>query len=204
MDDEDDLDDLHAYYASQAAYGSDKYHNLLTSEGYTQDPSLSSDNTRTYTRRDKTIVSYKGTSPFSLKDLRADRDIAVGRQRRNREFRSASDTAKKAKEKYKNKIITTGHSLGGTKAIESANDIGGRAIAFNPGTGITGLNTGSHKVYVHEKDLIASRAKGSNITKVQGGSVFTPLKSHSIDTFDEPVRKRVRGRGGVSKKQRMR
>jgi len=61
MNDEDDLDDLHAYYASQAAYGSDKYHNLLTSEGFTQDPSLSSDNTRTYTKRDKTIVSFKGT-----------------------------------------------------------------------------------------------------------------------------------------------
>ena len=204
---DDGEDDLHAYYASQASYGSDKHHKLLTSYGYTQDPSLSSNDTRTYTRPDKTIVSYKGTNPFSLKDLNADKDIGLGRHRSNREFKAASDTAKRAKEKYRNKIITTGHSLGGTKAIESANDVGGRAIAFNPGTGLRGLDTGSHKVYIHEKDLIASRVKGSNVTKVKGGSRFTPIKSHSIDTFEDTIQKRSAGRGtarGVYKKQRMR
>jgi len=182
---------LHAYYASQAVYGSLKHHNLLTDAGYEQDPLLSSAYARTYYRPGKAIVSYKGTNVLDPKDLKADVAIALGRHRSNEEFRKASKIAKQAKQKYQN-IITTGHSLGGTKAIESANDTNSEAIAFNPGTGLTGLKTDKHKVYINTQDIIASRVKGSNITKVKG-TRFTPLKSHSINTFEEtflPARRR--------------
>jgi hypothetical protein len=184
-------ENLHAYYASQAVYGSPEHHNLLKEAGYTQDPSLSSNYIRTYHRPGKTIVTYKGTNILDPKDLRADVAIALGRQRSNEEFRKATQIAAKAKQKYQN-IITTGHSLGGTKAIESANDTNSKAIVFNPGTGLRGLKTDKHKVYINEQDIIASRVKGSNITKVKG-SKFTPLKSHSLTTFEEsftPKRKR--------------
>lgn len=189
MDEEDD-EDFDAYNASQAVYGSNKHHEALLAKGYKQDPSLSSNVARTYTKPEKTIVTYKGTNPLSFIDLDADAAIGIGTHRRNPQFRYASDTAKKAKEKYKNKIITTGHSLGGTKAIESANDVGGRAVAFNPGTGLFGLDTGSHKVYIHEKDKIASRVKGRNVTTIRGGSIFKPLSNHSINTFEDTFTKK--------------
>jgi len=201
MDDEEEID---AYNAAQAVYGSNKHHEALLSKGYVQDPSLSSNVARTYTKPEQTIVTYKGTNPLSLIDLDADAAIGLGTHRQNQEFKKASETAKKAKEKYKNKIITTGHSLGGTKAIESANDIGGKAVAFNPGTGIRGLETGSHKVYIHEKDKIASRVRGSNVTTIRGGSIFTPLKSHSINAFEDTFKTKSVGRNirnGVHKKK---
>jgi hypothetical protein len=98
-----------------------------------------------------------------------------------------------------NKIITTGHSLGGTKAIESANDIGAKAVVFNPGTGVFGLKTKDHKVYVHEKDKIASRVRGSNVTKIRGGSKYKPLENHSINTFEETFKRKSVGRSSRSK-----
>jgi dienelactone hydrolase len=194
-------ENLHAYYASQAVYGSPEHHNLLKEAGYKQDTSLSSDYIRTYHRPGKAIVTYKGTNVLDPKDLKADVAIALGRQRSNQDFRKATEIAKKAKQKYQN-IITTGHSLGGTKAIESANDTNAKAIVFNPGTGLAGLKTGKHKVYINEQDIIASRVKGSNITKVKG-SRFRPLKSHSITTFEDTFRPRSQRYSHVSKKQKL-
>lgn len=181
MSNEEEID---SYYASQASYGSSKHHNLLVSKGYQQDPTLSSYNYRTYHKPDRTIVSYKGTNPLNSKDLKADLAIGFNLHRSNPDFKEASETAKKAKEKYKNQIVTTGHSLGGTKAIESAKDIGAKSVVFNPGTGLTGLNTGKHKVYINDKDIIASRVKGENVTKVKSKG-YNPLKSHALDTFED-------------------
>lgn len=193
-------ENLHAYYAAQAAYGSQEHHGLLEDAGYTEDPTLSSNYIRTYYRPGKAIVSYKGTNVLDPKDLRADVAIALGRHRSNEEFKKASKIAQQAKQKYQN-VVTTGHSLGGTKAIESANDIGAKAVAFNPGTGLTGLKAGKHKVYINEQDIIASRVKGTNITKVKG-SRFTPLKSHSINTFEEKFMPKRRRYAHLSKKRK--
>lgn len=170
-------EDLHAYYASQASYGSLKHHNLLTDNGYTQDNDLSSNKHRTYYKQDKAIVAYKGTNPLSLIDLDADAAIALGTHRKNQEFTQASSIAKKARDKYKN-VTTTGHSLGGTKAIESANDIGGKAIVFNPGTGLRKLKTANHKVYQNSNDIISSRVEGNNVVKSNYGG-------HSLDSFED-------------------
>jgi len=192
-------DEIDAYNASQAVYGSNKHHEDLLAEGYIQDFELSNDATRIYTKPTQTIVTYKGTNPISFTDLDADVAIGLGTHRYHPEFAKASDTAKKAKAKYQNKIITTGHSLGGTKAIESANDIGAKAVAFNPGTGVFGLKTKDHKVYVHEKDKIASRVRGSNVTKIRGGSKYKPLENHSINTFEETFKRKSIGRTPRSK-----
>ena len=170
-----DEEDLHAYYASQASYGSEKHHNLLGEQGYSLDPELSSNRHRTYYKKDKAIVAYKGTNPLNRDDLDADAAIAIGTHRNHRQFKEASDIATRAKGKYKN-ITTTGHSLGGTKAIESANDVGGRAIVFNPGTGLWKLKTGDHKVYHNTDDFISQRLDGKNIKKSRGG--------HSLDSFE--------------------
>ena len=180
----EEQDEIDAYNASQAVYGSNKHHEALLAAGYSQDFELSNDGTRIYTKPTQTIVTYKGTNPSSFIDLDADVAIGLGTHRSHPEFTKASDTAKKAKDKYGNKIITTGHSLGGTKAIESANDVGGKAVAFNPGTGVFGLKTGDHKVYINEKDKIASRVRGNNVTKIRGGSKYAYAQNHSINTFE--------------------
>lgn len=188
-----DEEDLHAYYAAQASYGSLEHHNLLGSHGYTLDNELSSNKFKTYSKGDKALVAYKGTNPLSLIDLDADAAIAIGTHRKNQEFKEASRIAKRAKQKYKN-ITTTGHSLGGTKAIESANDVGGKAIVFNPGTGLRKLKTGGHKVYQNEDDFISQRVEGSNIVKSRGG--------HSLNSFENKFSITKKPKERVEKKSR--
>lgn len=78
-----DQDDLDAYNASQAVYGSNKHHESLLAEGYIQDLGLSSNVSRTYSKPSQTIVTYKGTNPLSLIDLDADAAIGLGTHRQN-------------------------------------------------------------------------------------------------------------------------
>jgi len=171
-----------AYYASQAVYDQPEYHQLLLDLGYIKDPTLSTYNTSTYYNNDHALVAYRGTT--APEDLSADKSIALGTHRSHTSFKLASNVAKKAKQKY-NKVYTTGHSLGGTKAIESANDIGSHAIAFNPGTGLLKLKTGAHKVFRKKQDLISARLTGSNITTTDASE--TSL-GHSLTEFDSQFR----------------
>lgn len=187
--------DKYAYYASQAVYGSGVHHDYLTNDGYVVDNELSFDGIRTYVKDGRALVSYKGTNPLDFSDLDADLNIAFGTQRSNSQFRNASIVAKKAKEKYGN-VVTTGHSLGGTKAIESANAIGGKAIVFNPGTGLFKLDTGDHRVYVKRQDPISVRVKGSNIDWSDGG--------HTLSGYEDRFNPRVQRGSGVRAGRRVR
>jgi hypothetical protein len=175
-------EDHDAYLASQAVYGSQTHHTSLEKKGYKLDRDLSNYNTRVYSRNGKAYVVFRGTKLGIVSDLQADRDILIGTHRRNAQFIKAMRTVQKAKKKYGNDIIVTGHSLGGTKAIEAANSGNVKAIVFNPGTGLIPLNTGKHKVYVKDKDIISSRVKGQNIIKSSGG--------HSLSEFENDFRKR--------------
>lgn len=180
-----------AYYSSQAAYGSSDYEKRLAESGYHADPELSSRRAKVFSKKGgKTYVAYKGTNPLNPNDLEADAAIALGVHKRHGQFREASDLAKRVKDKYGDKVIATGHSLGGTKAIESANDQGLKAIVFNPGTGLAGLDTGEHKVFLKSGDPISSRVRGSNVTKSRGG--------HSLGGFED----QFRPKSVVSKKGR--
>lgn len=196
------MDDKYAYYASQAVYGSGVHHDYLTNEGFIVDNDFTNHNTKTYVRNGQALVAYKGTNPLNIVDLDADATIAIGTHKRHDQFKKASELAKGVREKYGN-ITTTGHSLGGTKAIESANDAGGRAVVFNPGTGVFRLKTGDHKVYVKNQDPISLRVDGANVHKSDGG--------HSLDGYKSMFEPRIIGsaqkissgaRGGVSKKKR--
>jgi len=171
-------DDEIAYYTSQATYGSQDYEKKLAEQGYLPDSEFSTHRTKVYSKKGgKTFIGYKGTDPTNLTDLDADAAIALGTHRRHKEFMTASDLAKRVKSKYGEDVIATGHSLGGTKAIESANDIGVKAIVFNPGTGLAGLDTGEHRVYIKDQDIISSRVRGSNVRKSRGG--------HSLSGFED-------------------
>jgi len=186
------VEDKYAYYASQAAYGSGVHHDKLTTDGYIVDEELSDYKTKTYVKDGTALVAYKGTG-LSITDWDADVTIAMGTQRYNPEFKKAVSLAKQAKEKYGN-VYTTGHSLGGTKAIESANAIGGKAIVFNPGTGLFKLDAGDHKVYVKRQDPISVRIKGSNIDWSDGG--------HSLTGFEDRFNPRPKVSSGVRPQSR--
>ena len=197
------VEDKYAYYASQAVYGSGVHHDRLVTAGYDIDEELSDYKTKTYVKDGVALVSYKGTDPTNIVDLDADVTIAIGTQRYNPEFKKAVSLAQRAKEKY-GTVYTTGHSLGGTKAIESANAIGGKAVVFNPGTGLFKLDTGDHRVYVKNQDPISVRVKGSNIDWSNGGHSLSGYEDrfNPMPKISSGVRPQASGvRRGVGKRR---
>ena len=167
------VSDQHAYWASQASYGVDKYEQKLLDAGYKLDSELSNDRYKIYYNKQGAIVANRGTR--DLQDLKADAGLAFYNFDTTG-FIEARDVAKKAQDKYTN-VHHVGHSLGGSKALRNAQEIGGRATVFNPGTGALGTNAGAQKVYTAEGDIVADRIYGTNITKVPG-------VEHSLDQYE--------------------
>lgn len=171
-----DQENALAYDASQAIYGTQKSIDRLGRLGFSKDEELSDHNTGVYHNpvTGKTILSFRGTTDWE--DLVPDAQLAFGNYEGS-EFKKAYDDFDKVKNKYGEGFIVTGHSLGGTKAIQAADRRGGRAIAFNPGTGIFGLATKGHKTFVNSGDSISTRAYGDAI-------VFTP-GGHSLNNYEK-------------------
>lgn len=171
-----DFMDAYAYQASQAAYGNVNYHNKLLQSGFMLDSQLSQNNVRVYAKNNKALIAFRGTNPNNLFDLHADKDIFFGTQNASPQFAIAKHIARKTKQKY-GTILLTGHSLGGTKAIEAANYLNVRAVVFNPGTGIIPLKTRNHKVYRTDNDIISQRVFGNNVQVLPG--------THSLNSFEK-------------------
>jgi hypothetical protein len=165
-----------AYDASQAVYGTQKSRDRLSDKGYVQDEELSSHNTAVYHNAEsgKTVLAYRGTTDWE--DYVPDAQLAFGNYD-GEEFKKAYADYGRVKEKYGDGFIVTGHSLGGTKAIQAANRGGGRAIAFNPGSGVFGLDTKGHKTFVNSGDSISSRAYGQAVVITPGG--------HSLNNYEK-------------------
>ncbi len=182
------MDDPNEYYASQAAYGSSEHHNELVKRGYQKDIGLSNEHASVYSKKENTILAYRGTKLNDVNDLRADVSIAFNLQKYDPEFREAREIAKRVTEKYKNPLSITGHSLGGTKAIEVGKEYqNAKIVAFNPGTGIVPLDPGRATVYHKYFDPISSRIASNPLSKVKYS-----LGGHSLSGF-EP--KKIRGKG---------
>jgi predicted esterase YcpF (UPF0227 family) len=106
----------------------------------------------------------------------------------------------KVKGKYGDKILTTGHSLGGTKAIKSAEKNNTESIVFNPGSSpLYALNTSDKsKVYRHSNDQVSAYARGNvenvplkkSVTYGFGSSNpllygLDQLDEHTLQNFDD-------------------
>ena len=174
------VDDKHAYWASQAAYGvnsegGDPYHHRLLAAGYNLDTDLSSDRYKVYYNSKGAIVANRGTKVTDLQDIQADAGLAFY-DFNTPGFLESASVAKKAAAKYTN-IVHTGHSLGGSKALRNSMNLGGKAVVFNPGSSAFGTNAGAQKVYTAEGDIIANRVFGSNVTKVKGSE-------HSLSQYE--------------------
>ena len=172
-------DERDAYYASQAAYGSNDHHQRLVDRGYTKDD-LSTDNTWVYNNGSKTLVGYRGTVD-NAEDKGADAAIGVGLHNLHPAFNTAKAVGERAKAKYKNRIIYTGHSLGGTKAVEVGRYLGGKTIVFNPGTSYTApLDTHHAKVYRTNLDYISYNTRGGKPTVYSGGHALNNFEEHFL------------------------
>ncbi len=168
-------DDRNAYDASQAAYGSEEHHKKLLDRGYVRDDALSTDNTKVYSSEKHAIVSYRGTV-HDNRDYSADLAIAAGTHRSNESFKDAEKLARAVQLKYQKPILYTGHSLGGTKAVESSRALGGKSIVFNPGSSYRHpLDTSHSVIHRTNQDYISYNTRGGQRYVYRGG--------HSLSNF---------------------
>lgn len=140
-------------------------------------------------KANKHILSFKGTS--NSKDIVPDLNIVAGTQNNSSSFEHASNLLKDLKQKINGTWETTGHSLGGTKAMWAAQQNNVDSHAFNPGYNsvsddqIKTDRKGNH-VYVVKGDAISNSILGTKLHKVktfQSRNKFNPLTSHSISAF---------------------
>ena len=130
-----------AYLAHGAYSGGDV-------EGYSIDRELSDSHTTTYINNStkKVTVAFAGTNvnpshqsllqkgAHSLGDINSDFSIAGGGEESSSQFKEVDNRMKSIIAKYgRENIHTTGHSLGGTKAIYASSKYGVNSTSFNPG-----------------------------------------------------------------------
>lgn len=188
---------------SQQAYQSHSTRNNIGDWNYNKD--LSGDSHAVYSHKNNAndsntnnqhILSFKGTN--NKNDIVPDLHIAAGTQDKNNEFQKSAELFSNLKQKYKGNWQTTGHSLGGAKAMWAAQqymkDNPNETIdshSFNPGyvsfsdDRINTNRQGNH-VYVIKGDPISNSiltTKVHHIKTLPNKSKYNPIKNHSIDSF---------------------
>lgn len=138
------------------------------------------------------ILAFRGTKPKEISDLRADLGIATGTVGSNRRFKQGLSTFQKLQKQLGNdKWETTGHSLGATLALYTAQKNGIQSHAFNPGfvhASDDDIDTRykNHNIYVNAEDPISKsilKRKIEGNLKVVPSYTSNPLKNHSIQGF---------------------
>lgn len=127
---------------SNAAYYPGKAAELVKASGYLVDDELSNRNRTTFYHPEtkKAVVAFRGTNPRDPSDLLADYLIARGQTGVSTRFKTSATTVRKANKKYGNdNVSVTGHSLGGSQALDINRKLGNKAYAFNPGAGVGGV-----------------------------------------------------------------
>ena len=170
------LHDSDAYNASQAAYGSFAHHDKLLRVGYAKDSDLSTHNTVVYHRNGTALVAYRGTTN-DRNDYNADLAIGTGTHNMHDEFVTAHAIGDRVHKKYGN-VHFTGHSLGGTKAIETAKKLKVKSTVFNPGSSyMNPLDAGDATVYRKNRDYISYNIRNGKQIVSNGG--------HSLADFED-------------------
>lgn len=111
-------------------------------DGFTIHPSSSNkrgvyinDNTK------EVVIAHRGTEKTSKANIISDVAIAFGFQASTERFKRAVRKDAKVKRAFPNyKITTTGHSLGGTIATQSAKQNNIKGIGYNIGSGVPSLS----------------------------------------------------------------
>jgi hypothetical protein len=114
--------------------------------------------------RKKIYVAHRGTK--SWRDIGSDVSVALGLESGNARFKRAKREVGKLMESHPGyKIVSTGHSLGGSIAEVSGKDVG-TVVTFNKGSGLGSLYRRRGK---HQKDFINEYDPVSMLTKFQRG-----------------------------------
>jgi hypothetical protein len=203
-----DLDTKLAFASTNTSYlGTDnKYGKFLKENGFELDQELSNDREKIFYNKDtkKSIIAYKGTTDY--KDIKADIEaIGLGNYEQ-KEFELANKSYENVKNKYGDNILLSGHSLGGSKAINVGKKYNkeSNAVVFNPGTSPNKMLETNAIVYRDPKDLVSNTVTGSRINNIETKKSVTygfgngfdgsiaglaqygndQLQSHTISGFD--------------------
>lgn len=130
------------------------------------------------------IISFRGTT--IIKDLITDWSILRGTFTNSKRYKKSETLLKKIMDLYSDyKIILTGHSLGGTLAINLCSNFNLEAIVFNSGHKI-GSNFTNYNITYYTKQGDTNSMLGANSYKnviVITGTHYNRFKDHSIDNF---------------------
>ena len=141
---------------------------------------------------DDIIIAYRGTTDG--RDLQTDLKLAMGNLKSTFRFKKDLDWTHNLIAGLKpNKVVFTGHSLGGTIAIEMTDTFRGntRAVVFNAGQGIK-MGNRNHlnvKFYSVKGDLVSMLGTGAYkdvriLTNEKTRKNKTPKSAHSTSNFD--------------------
>ena len=148
---------------------------------YKLDRELSNVKQKVYTHKNKVVVAFQGTDPTRVRDLVSDGMIIFGLEGLNTRFKDANKTMDRVNQKYGNKkIITMGHSLGGTLA-EHVGNKADRVITFDKGVG---AGTIGKRINKNQTDIRSSNDIISALSLTQSGKrISIPNTAHILSPF---------------------
>jgi len=148
---------------------------------YKLDRELSNIKQKVYTHKNKVVVAFQGTKPSRVRDLVSDGMILFGLEGLDTRFKDANKTMDRVNQKYGNKkIITMGHSLGGTLA-EHVGNKADRVITFDKGVGAGTIGKTINK---NQTDIRSSNDIISALSLTQSGKrISIPNTAHIINPF---------------------
>jgi hypothetical protein len=148
---------------------------------YKLDRELSNVKQKVYTHKNKVVVAFQGTDPTRVRDLVSDGMIIFGLEGFNTRFKDANKTMDRVNQKYGNKkIITMGHSLGGTLA-EHVGNKADRVITFDKGVG---AGTIGKRINRNQTDIRSSNDIISALSLTQSGKrISIPNTAHILSPF---------------------
>ena len=144
-----------------------------------------------YTRGNQHVMAYRGTA--DSKDLLPDLNIVAGTQDKSKAFKDAKSNFEAAQKALGGQWQTTGHSLGGTKAMWVAQQHGIHSYAFNPGfhsfsDDRVDTDYKKHHVFIIKGDPVSNSITSRNNADLHVFSAASknPLKNHSMSNFIDP------------------
>jgi len=159
----------------------------------------------------ETVISYRGTDPKNLSDLKTDANIMMGTEKQTKRLKEAEEVFHDTVEKYGNKrdIVVTGHSLGGNQSLHIGEKFDVESHSFNPAVSIAQANdakkgkfiNNTKKAYLYrtQQDPVSVGAElqhenGANRELIRVSPHLensdNPIGHHQINNFydDEGVR----------------
>jgi len=158
--------------------------------GYKLDRDLSNIKQKVYTYKNKVVVAFQGTKPSRFRDVFSDGMVLFGLEGLDTRFRDANKTMDRVNQKYGNKkIITMGHSLGGTLA-EHVGNKADRVITFDKGVelGTIGKTTDKKQTNIRSSNDIISALSltqsGQRISIPNTSHIISPFRSHEASNIN--------------------